>query len=388
VRIQLIVGALLVLFVALKVGARYILTTTDDPEQFLTYASAKQLRDQPEFAARYLRFRAHRYLGYQPTPGFQRGDLTHNALGYKDDEIVLPKPEGEFRIVCPRGSTTYTPTTGATALSYPNLLEQRLHDEGFGFVNVINGGVDGWTSYELVIHFSLRVAELDPDLIIIHGGLNDTYARIVWPPEAFQGDNSGFRAPLHDNVVMPSLWEHSSFLRVMGIKLGLAQSHFELRTLFDMQQGDTFYADDLERQLAENRYPDGIFREIDVAGMLAANGDQYFMRNLEHLIVLARHHGAQTIVSTIPYGTARADGKPARGLVRSEPFLAALRESNKHMGDLAKKMGVGWLDLAAAFPDDPSFFADGIHVTLEGAQEKARRFAAFLVEEGYVAQGP
>jgi lysophospholipase L1-like esterase len=249
---------------------------------------------------------------------------------------------------------------------------------------VVNAGVDGWTSYELLIDFAFRIQDIDPDLLIILCGMNDSYARIVWPPEAFKGDNSGFRAPLFDNVVMPSVLESSTLLRVVLIKLGLAESHFALRTLYDKTAAGSFYGFEWERQQAAGVYPQGIFKEVRLEQMLAANGTQYFTRNLENIIALAGHHGIRVLLASEPYQEPKTITGEDRPTIASPAFVKALKEAEQAMSALARKAGATWFNLEEAFPKEARYDVDGIHVNREGASMKAKLFADFIIENNLV----
>jgi hypothetical protein len=89
---------------ALEVGARIWLHVFADDAAFERYASWDDL-----VARLPQRLTPHRYLGYVTTPGYERGANRHDALGYRGADVPVPKPEGELRIVCLGGSTTYTP---------------------------------------------------------------------------------------------------------------------------------------------------------------------------------------------------------------------------------------------------------------------------------------
>ena len=137
---------LLVTFLALEVGMRIWLNNFAGKRRFLKYASVRQL--QKEYYDAKSRWSAHRYLGHYPTPGFKKGENRHNSLGFRSDEIVQPKPAGEFRVVCLGGSTTYSTGVKNYKMSYPNLLEKELHRRGFQNVNVINANACSHNCFE------------------------------------------------------------------------------------------------------------------------------------------------------------------------------------------------------------------------------------------------
>lgn len=95
-----------------------------------------------------------------------------NNLGFWDNDVVLPKPAGLFRIVCVGGSTT---EEGAVKdLSYPNLLEKRLNDHfgGTPRFEVVNAGVVGMDSRGERRRM-LDFLAMEPDLIIEYNVIND-----------------------------------------------------------------------------------------------------------------------------------------------------------------------------------------------------------------------
>lgn len=381
-------GALVVLFVVLEVAARLVLFHSGDVYRFLTYASLHQVQKRLDTVAPYLRYSPHRYLGYYPTPNYAHADNKHNALGYRDDEIAMPKPRGEFRIACVGGSTTYTCCVGHYGYSYPNCLERELHERGYTDVNVINAGADGWSSYETVINFALRVQDLAPDLVLIRDGVNDVFARMVWPPEAYQGDNSGYRAPLVSQVFMPSILEYSTLLRGLMIKIGMVQPHTALMRSYDTHHTETFHGFAYETQLQDGSYPDGVFAEAGVRTMFETNPPTYFKRNIENTIALARRSSITPVLVTVSFAPQHELTGKGRPLMASPEFLEELEECNRTIRGIAHDRDVPLFDIAEVFPADDEYFQDGLHVNFEGVQLEGRLFADFLIRAELLPERP
>lgn len=96
---------------------------------------------------------------------------TYNNYGFRDDDVVLPKPDGLYRIVCVGGSTTEEGNSNDQ--TYPNLVEKSLQETfAPGKVEVINCGISGITSYNERRRFDDYLA-LEPDLIVYYNGIND-----------------------------------------------------------------------------------------------------------------------------------------------------------------------------------------------------------------------
>jgi hypothetical protein len=281
---------------ALEVGARIWLHVFADDAAFERYASWDDL-----VARLPQRLTPHRYLGYVTTPGYERGANRHDALGYRGADVPVPKPEGELRIVCLGGSTTYTPKVEDWRLPYPALLESVLKERHHE-VRVINAGVPGWSSFESLLNLQLRVLDLEPDLVIVYHGINDIHPRLVWPPEAYRGDNSGRRGPVAADAGAHPI-EASTLARILGLRGGWIRPHTDFTRSLD-RAPSTYHGDVFYRQRHAGGYPDGIFREVSAKRMLAANPPVYFLRNLENIAILARAHGAQPVFATFAVSDA------------------------------------------------------------------------------------
>ena len=108
---------------------------------------------------------------YRKHVTFGDGRLRTNNFGFRDDDVVVPKPEGVFRIVCVGGSTTEEGDTNA--VTYPNLLERKLNARFPGHVfDVVNCGVTGINSLKEKLRMPGYLA-LEPDLIVYYNGVND-----------------------------------------------------------------------------------------------------------------------------------------------------------------------------------------------------------------------
>jgi len=370
--IFLAIIAVFLLFAFSETIANIYLLRFADEDTFIHYASWRQLQkrkisNKPQYSP-------HRYLGYYPTPNYIKGKNRHNSLGYRGEEIEIPKPPGEFRIVCLGGSTTYTGQVEDYRKSYPYLLEKYLNEKGYRNVTVVNAGAGGWSSWESLINFELRVLDLEPDMIIDYDGINDIYPRFVWPPEAYRGDNSGYTLLDQTAIFMPSILEYSTILRIAMLKMGLITPHaaFE-RTI--KRNAKTYFGSLFHQQKLRGTYPSGIFKEISARQMLETNKPIYFERNIRNMIVIAKSRGIKVVLSSFAYSPLFTDIPE----VSSQEFISAIEENNRLLQKIAQEMDVYFFDFAGKFPTDKRWFKDGIHVNEEGAKLKAKLFGDFLI---------
>ena len=218
----------------------------------------------------------HPYLSYYPTPNYRKGQTSHNSLGYRNDEFPLEKPDGVYRIVALGGSSTYDVAIEDNAATFTAQLEKLLkEDYGYQNVQVINAGVPGYNSWEILANLEFRVLDLNPDLVIIYEGVNDVHARLV-EPSAYRGDDLGRRQAWQAPRV--ALWEHSALLRILS---RMTNSTRQV-SVDDFVSSPTYLSWPFDSRLQEDN--------LDPAEILKENPPIYFRRNLENMIAVAKEH--------------------------------------------------------------------------------------------------
>lgn len=381
--LALVLGSLLVLFAVLEIATWIWLTQFANDKQMERYGTIEQNTEhfskdknvEVVDKAR-LAYTPHRYIGYIPTPNFRRGANFHNSLGFRGEEFPEQKPQGEFRIVCVGGSTTYTTYVEDPLQAYPAQLQDVLKEKGFGAVRVINAGGAGWTSYETLSNFIYRLLYLDPDVIVFYHGINDAAARMIYPFIAYKGDNSGFLLPPAMEPQQP-VYMKSNFLRWLFIRQGWAQSPMALHMTMGRLRGTSRYFQ-FRYQYENNRFPSGIFEKISIPELFAKNPPDYFLQNLHNLVLLCRAYGIRPAVLTFKVTPEVEDHY-------SHPqFAAGILEQNERLKRLCPQWGVPLCDFAALYPDDAKYYADSIHVNERGARLKAEIISEFLIRQGLV----
>lgn len=167
-----------------------------------------------------------------PVLGFQlakRSGTALNSDGFRSPEFTHKTP-GVFRILALGDSCTYgimaAPERSFFHIPepYPQLL-QRFSDErlGRGRVEVLNGGVPGYTSYHGVMLLRSKLRNLAPDLITVRYGWNDHFV------PAFGAAATGYREPegalalaVQDLLLRTSLY---GFFRRLGFEAQALRSN-------------------------------------------------------------------------------------------------------------------------------------------------------------------
>lgn len=332
----------------IEVGTRlYLKATASRSQAFLLPESEITL------PRRYIR---HPYLGYVLNPNYRSvdGRDRHNAQGFRGEDIRLPKPKGTLRVVFVGGSTTYGERVSSYREAWPYQTGIALRRVcGLDNIEVINGGVGSYDSFQTLMSVEFRVLDLDPDLIVVHHALNDAHARLV-RPSMFRGDNTGKRRPWRSRD-LPFFLNLASVRLLMSVVLGQpfepsVESHYDTAFTatgvvspgFDARLGTT------------------------PGKAIEANNTRYFERNMRDIVAVARANGVEVAFVTWPHSTAYDD------YMNTDHYRRAVRENNEATLRVGAEMGVFVYDLRKDMPGDKRLWAENRHVNAEGAKVKAR----------------
>ena len=336
-RWKVALGSLGLAFGALELGWRIYLPNFASSEHAGRWG---QLGELPPEA---LKYRPHPYLAYGCNPNYRSSDgLNRHGWPGVRGEDVPPKAEGEFRIVCVGGSTTYDSKISDWRDAWPAQLERELRERGRAEVRVINGGVSGYTSWETLANVTHRLLPLEPDLLIVHHAMNDVPPRLV-PPEEYRSDNRGYRTAWLEGK---RWWDHSRFLHWLGVQVGFS---------------------------ARNSLEDRVKRLWDTEQPLAwldANPPIHFERNLRSIAALARAQDCQVLFTTWAFAEVEGD------LITTPAYRQGVAEHNAAIERLASELDVQFHDVAAQMPRELEYWAEGRHNNERGAQIKAEIIAA------------
>lgn len=350
--VPMMVIALITLFSIETVFRIYIASNGTPDEQAMYLWSREEINAQDQLV------KPVPYLTYIANPDHPE----HNTLGYRGNDIELPKPEGVFRIVALGGSTTYSTGTSPEE-SYPAFLQQILRDDyGYTQVEVINGGMSGYSSWENLANFAFRVLELEPDMIIVYAAINDVVAREAGSPDCYRGENA-----MRGLNIGRGLWieqnqalSPSALYRFIAIRFGLMSNPLDLQSAF------------APVDVICNGDPEG----STLADRVDANIPIYFERNMRNLVLLAQGNGVIPVLSTWSY-YVDAD--------RPDHWINAINQHNDIARQLAEELDISLYDLAINLPVDGEFWeVDGIHLVAKGTYEQAEQYAQFLDESGLI----
>lgn len=335
----------------------------DERQRIMYLYTPEQIRQAP------WKIQGLPYVNYGLSPDYP----THNRLGYRGPEIQQPKPADVFRIVALGGSTTYGFGLPQWQEAYPAQLEQILHDDfGYSRVEVINAGVEWYTSWEMLTNFAFRVLDLNPDLIILYEATNDVSFRLV-DPQQYNGLNSarGIWRTDYDHLGPSALY------RIIALNLGWIPNPASIEN-----QISPLDAVRLCGVVIRDGEPFCQHLNATPEDVLQANLPVYFERNYRNLIAMAQANEVQVMLSTWAHFPDTIDGLPYDNYLTYPFWQAAIAEHNRVVSDLAAELDLLYYDLAEQMPYNPAFWMDGAHLTALGTREQAAQYAAFLATTG------
>lgn len=308
------------------------------PSRFVAAAWAVAQRPGDDEVAR-IAYLPLPYVMYGLKPAWERDTgvdgivRTTNSLGFRGREIAVPKLAGRYRIVCLGGSTTYDDGVGDDE-TYPVQLERILRDELPGRdIEVVNAGVPSYTSAESLANLVFRCLELQPDALLVYDNIND------------------YRVRTYGNF-------DSAYFHYRKVWNG---------TLDGWERGEGELAGGINPFI---QHPPPT-RNGDEASNVTRAGTWAFRRNLTCMAAVARAYGVEAWFVGFVLDRKHPYATPA--------VVAAVKEQNDVLREVAEAHGGRFIDLVAGYPDG-DYFVDPVHNNAEGARVKARIIADALVE--------
>ncbi|HLU39337.1 MAG TPA: SGNH/GDSL hydrolase family protein [Planctomycetota bacterium] len=298
------------------------------------------------------RFASHSHLPFVLNPDF----AGHNRAGFRGPELAAEKPPGVRRVACIGASTTYGLYV-APEEAYPAQLAALL-SAAHGPWEAINAGVPGWVSVEMLIDLQLRVLPMQPDVVVVLEGRNETFPQAY---EGFRPDYTHYRRPGFAYAV--SNYAHKEVF-----------AWSRLAMLACTLRGERFGWSETE----EHPLYGGIFWENRPTLAQAEHNlarperSATWRANLTGIVALCRARGVEVVFCTMAF----VPDKLALDELPREPGLGAVlaaqvERNNAAMREVAAALGVPVAE-GARLAARPELFHDDCHMNAEGHRERAR----------------
>lgn len=199
-------------------------------------------------------------------------DVQTNEFGFRyNGALVSPKPKGEVRVFCLGGSTTFGAEV-PNRWTYPQVVNDKFDDAS---IKVINAGVGGFRSINLVKLYEEVIRDLEPDFITIYSGWNDYEDFILgyWQPQ-----------DPHKHALYSQLMMDKSFINKSSLGHSLLALYYRIRKYnrLDFDVGS-------EKVIKE--YNEAVFNQ---------KWHEEYRKNIQQLIHSSRRDGVEPILVLFP----------------------------------------------------------------------------------------
>jgi len=295
-------------------------------------------------------------MGYALRPGTfsYRRHYRINSFGLRGKDVQEVKPPCTYRILCLGGSTTFCTAVGETD-TYPRQLQDSFQtgDDPLR-VEVLNGGVPVYTSFEvlLLLQHILRNTLIDPDMVLVYSTWNDIMPRI-WAN--YRADYSNFRS-VGPHAFTPGLMDK---LFASSILYAFVANGFFPRYNVTAATCNRENWPHTQDEQARN------YSESDSKG---------FEANLRMIARVAKVYDVRCVFVTffVNEELLRENNKTAFYNFHPETHIQAVREHNDVIRKVASDEGCELVEFAENFEARDDYFVDCIHMNAAGNSMRAK----------------
>jgi len=301
-------------------------------------------------------------LEYELMPGSPDGAYTISSMGLRAREFSSPKPAGVFRIALLGDSVTFGLFCERDEL-FASELERLLNSyapPGSPRYEVLNMGVAGYNTRQVVRRLQILGPAVEPDLVIYGYVLNDPQAYSL-ETESLQAMESAADQSLGD-ALSRGIWRTLSYSR-LAVMIKRTQITVAQPKLHRFEPGFAAFR---------------AGRHVEYIRSLHADAGSWSMvsSGMAELATVAKSLGdVPVLVAVLPISFVRnADGYPV-----SDVHAKVMAE--------AERRGLGSTDLAPAFQaveaaEGRRFFIDFLHMNPDGHHVVAVALFKWLCESG------
>jgi len=271
--------------------------------------------------------------------------ICHNRYGQRSKDYDINEINSATRIITIGGSTTYGVGVNDWE-TWPNILDSLTGDDTI----LINLAVPGHTTVEHLITAALYLQDFNPDVIIIHAGLNDMRVSHV---KDLMNDYSNFHEP--------------------DLKGSMGLCHLEqvpkIATLYYLVQ----------IMQKAGIYPVCSFHSTSFSGEVSPEIDQnainIYKRNLMKLIYLCKYHTDRILLIPqvlIDEKIKNNDLQWWIPFIPSDKLLPVLKRYNSISKEVADSANSLYLDEVDEFAWNSDDFSDASHLNSTGNMKLAK----------------
>ncbi len=307
-------------------------------------------------------FRVHTFetdpaTGLRIPPPSRTTDAIHiDSRGFRNPELMVPKPAGRIRLAFLGASTTFCAEASSDEATWPSLVVAALRAARPGLdVDFVNAGVAGYVLDEVQQGLDLRVAPLEPDVIVVYEATNDLtkWSRELARAQGVYTEHADREGWLARYSLAWHLIEKNLLVRARQS----AAAGGEGRLVMDESVVVPPFRERLERLVRRAR-------EVSPCVLLAT----FAQRARAGQDEAEQRAACITHFYYMPYMSHAA-------------VVAGFTAYNRVIREVAATTGTTLVEGEDTIPHDSAHFADSVHFTDEGCRWQARRIADALLAD-------
>lgn len=290
-----------------------------------------------------------------PVAGFARGNISVNSLGFRGEEIAVPKPPGTVRVAFLGASTTWCAEVSGNDRTWPYLVTAQLNRAFPGtHFDYVNAGVPGYTMESILTNYVHRVAPLQPDIVVFYEAANN-----------LSGELRHLAA--EQGIIRSEKLQFGSWPGRYSLLWNLVEKNLQVLAAQRLAESNTQRLEFDPRSLGAD-----------------------YKKLLTQIVRAAQQQARLVAVATFSI-QPRRDQAPERQLqasssalfympsLRPDQIIAAYDRYNEIARGVTRESGALLIDGENDIPGDPAHFADSVHFNDAGSASMANRISRALI---------
>lgn len=329
-----------------------------------------------------------------PLNNKQNPELHIDAYGFRGDEISLNKRHNTYRIFLLGGSTVLNVIIPYKQ-SVGKLLQDKLQSKYPGKkIEVLNAGMDGYTSEHSLIQYLFYIKDFRPNLIVLWNGFNDMYYACPNNPISY----GGFKRD-YSNVFgsMTNVYKTYFFDQALPVSLHI---HFFTIDFIQHAFQFNFYSDlgpVFNKRVIPYLVNHGVIKWYPVAWKNYPSLASY-RRNLVSIINATRADDVSLILGDQPYlynlamdnqyhiprWFAQTNCVQGMAYPSTQTLIDGMDLFNNTTKEVSRKNNIPFIDIASQIPKNLDYFTDDVHYTPKANQKIGELLFNFIVDNNYI----
>ena len=266
-----------------------------------------------------------------------------NNRGHFGPDVENNSDSCTLRIACLGHSTTAN-NLGylENDYTYPDMLGQKLNKElkkniydKYTHAEIMNCGIGGWTSIDIMIDFCINILPLKPQYIVYFAGYNDLYML------------------MQDNVAFDYTHVRKSLGEVLShIKIGYFFPKISFLHFYEFTRCTLFGSGNIRNEVLRNVITNKPIPRVVFDYSIEENA-------ISNICILCKYYGIKMILCSTPYYNFK----------NCEPynsFCENIKRENVVFQDISKKFDTHFVDIAKNIAYIDENFVDEVHFSPQG----------------------